>query len=189
MKRSTLVLIAVLVLSMVFAVPVFAEQTHIYGVVFVDANMNGVWDVGEMGMPNATVEFESAGGETTIELMSAPVSDELNPNDPNVCDYLNPDAPTPCPGTFGLIPAGDTAYWWKVSVKVPAGYYATTAAEQWVQPQPIGSEEVVFFGIAPTGAGGGDVLMPATGAAYELYAAGLLLVAGAGLTLKSRRRS
>ncbi len=140
-------------------------------------------------MPGVKVTLQSANGDTTVDLVSAPNPDEISDTTPNTCDYLNPSAPTPCPGTWGLIPAGETTDWWMVSIAVPAGYSVTSANPQWVQVQGEGATGVVYFGLAPVGAGGPTgVLLPATGAGYELYAAGLLLVTGLGLTLKSRLR-
>ena len=184
MKRALFPLLVVVLATLLATTPALAAQGHVYGVVFVDTNMNGVWDAGEVGLPDVPVTLESADGKTTIELMSAPAWDEIDDSMSNVCSYLDPDAPTPCPGTWGLRPAGEVGFWWQVSVSAPSGYQVTSENPQWVQVEQEGGSQVVQFGVAPIGAGG--PLMPVTGA-YELYAAGLLLVAGLGLSLKSRR--
>jgi hypothetical protein len=186
MKSKTMVLVAVLLATFLVTSPALAATGHVYGVVFVDANLNGVWDVGEVGFPDIEVTLESADGLTSVALMSAPTFDELDEELANMCSRLDPSAPTPCPGTWGLRPAGEAGFWWQVTASVPAGYFATTDNPQWVQAQGEGHEGLVFIGLAPLAAGG--PLLPATGAGHELYAAGLMLLAGLGLTLKSRIR-
>lgn len=191
MKRLGFPLLLTLVALAIAFSPALAQDTsHVYGVVFHDNNLNGVWDVGEPPAPDVTVNIESAGGEDLIALTSAGTEDELDPEEDNVCDLLDPDAPTPCAGTWGMIPAGEPGSWWQVWVEPPAGYFVTSENPQWVQSQGQEETAIVQFGLAPVGAGGpgdGEVL-PVTGAGLELYAAGMLLVTGISLTLKSRFR-
>lgn len=197
--RIWMVLAVIVAVALTAATPVLAQEeeggpTHLFGVVFFDANNNGVWDPGEAPAPNVTVMLESADGQTEIELTSAPEADELDAEEGNVCDPLASDIP--CAGTWGIVPAGGEDFWWQVTVVPPEGVTVTSENPQWVQAQTEGSEELVQFGLSPTGAGGvpaqqegEEPLLPATGGpAYELIAAGLLFVSGAGLMLKSRRR-
>lgn len=192
MKRIAVLTALVLLVTCIAATTALAAGTgHVYGVVFDDANANGAWEPTELGAPDVKVMIESSNGETLIELMSAPTADELATDSSNTCDYLNADIPTPCPGTWGLYPAGDTDSWWKVWITPPAGYSVTTANPQWVKAQGDGSETVVFFGITPGGAGGptgGEVLLPVTGTPYDLYAVTLLLLAGLGLARNVRAK-
>lgn len=200
MMRRLLAALLVVAATLAFGSVVMAQEsdgpTHLYGVVFYDANGNGVWDPGEAGAPNVQVLVRSADGQTEFELMSAPTFNELEPTEANVCSPLT--SQTPCAGTWGIVPAGEPGNWWEVSVVPPAGASVTSANPQWVEAQTEGSELIVQFGILPVGAGGpgqvapGEVvqpILPATGGPlFEVYAAGLFLLAGTGLMLKSRRK-
>jgi len=190
MKRSILALVVVVLAGLLAVTPALAQDDdgHLYGLVFFDTNLNGVWDPGERGAPDVTVNLESADGLTDVQLASAPSFNPLLPEEDNVCDYLDPDAPTPCPGTWGLRPAGEPGWWWTVSVVPPSGYVVTSQNPQMVQVTAEGETGVVHFGLAPTGAGG--PLLPETGADLGLLsAAGALMVAGLGFALKSLKRS
>ncbi len=162
MKRVLFPLLVVVLAALPATTPALAAQGHVYCVVFVDTNLNGVWDVGEVGLPDVPVTLQSANGKTTIELMSAPAWDEIDESAGNVCSYPDPDAPTPCPATWGLIPAGEVGFWWQVSVSASSGYQVTSEKHLWVQVKQEGGPQFVQFGVAPIGAGG--PLMPVTGA-------------------------
>ena len=189
MKHKSLAILAVLLLLALSTAPVFAgDEGHLYGRVFYDANLNGVWDVGEKPAPDVKVTLVSV-GDTTVTLMSAPAADEIEDDTDNVCTYQDEDIPTPCSGTWGLFPAGGSGVWWKVSITVPTGYYVTSDNPKMVQAQAIDSTEVVEFGLAPIGAGGaGGATLPVTGVSAGLIAAGALLLSGLALVGGSRFR-
>jgi hypothetical protein len=131
MKRFRLSLLVALVLTLFVVTPVFADGGHVYGVVFMDENGNGVWD-DEPGVADVAVHFVQA--DTDIVLYSA-----WNDNDDDVgpdmyCTHFRDEAfgddvthwkiPKGCNGTFGLI--GGVEGTWKVYIDVPAGYKLTT---------------------------------------------------------------
>ncbi len=197
--------IPLVVLMLVFGlvVPVAAEgDGHVFGRVFIDSNLNGTWDVGEVGFAGATIELSSGGG-TAIRLNSASNNpDGLGKND-TVCSYQDPDIPTPCKGTWGLYPAGGTGTIWKVTlIDIPAGYVLTSPNPQYKHIGPDG-DKLIEFGLAPTGSGGAAAgtgsaisapsVLPATGGvAYQLYAGSASLLLGGtalawGLHLRKRR--
>ena len=215
MLRRLLTAFLVVAVALAFTNVVLAQEdnglTHVYGIVFYDANGNGVWDPGEMGAPDVAVILTSPDGEHEIQLMSAPLLDELEEGQPVECSPFT--AITPCAGTFGLIPAGPEGSLWEVRIVPPEGATVTSPNPQFVAAQPEGSELIVQFGILPVGVGGppgidpaiaapppadpaveAPELLPETGGpAYELAAAGFFLLAGSGLAgtglvLKSRRQ-
>ena len=83
------------------------QDTHLYGSVFVDANMNGVWDVGEEGYPGVLKEWwdEDEGlmmkahigttvmlnpGDTDeIVTLTTAGSRELDEGEQDLCTYLD----------------------------------------------------------------------------------------------------
>jgi len=187
--------LAVLAAALLGTTAVLAQgdDTHIFGTVFIDTNLNGVWDVGEEGYMGEWEEYWDEDDEVFVQhYVGTPVS--LNPGDPDdiitlktagareleedeedLCTYLdwiigdddevNPAPMRPCNGTFGLRPAGPKEMIWEVTLTVPAGYMATSPNPQHVE---ITSDTpVVEFGIAPTGAGGPTAapiaLRPVTG--------------------------
>ena len=156
------------------------EESHVYGLVFMDYNLNGVWDVGEPGVAGVTVTLVS--GETEITLESAS-------GDP--CTYQDEDVPTQCAGTFGINPAGEPGTTWTVSVTAPAGHSVTSAnpQEKYIQDgvdASSGLSGVLQFGLA--GGAGGAALPGAGGVAYGLYAVAMLLVGGVSVAVGSRIR-
>jgi len=144
------------------------EGDFIPGLVFIDDNLNGVWDVGEAGYGGeliwdeknemtryvgATVTFISpAYDEYTVETMGYR---ELEGDETIICtqqdlmldkDTLNPNPVRPCLGTFGLTQAGDDVRW-EVVLTVPAGYTLTSENPQFYTS---GSGQMpVDFGITP----------------------------------------
>jgi hypothetical protein len=213
MTRRLLTALLVVAMTLAFSTVVMAQEdndlTHVYGIVFYDANGNGVWDPGEMGAPDVQVILTSPAGDE-ITLMSAPLFDELEEGEVVQCTPFSPI--TPCAGTWGLIPAGGEGAVWHVRIVPPAGATVTSPNPQVVNAQPEGSEMIVQFGILPIGVGGPPGVDPAIaappavdpavgpptvlpetgGPAYDVLAAGFLLLAGSGLTgaglaLKSRR--
>lgn len=129
MKRLLVALLVVAAFASMAVVPVQAVAGpggHIYGVVFVDGDHNGVWG-NEAGMTNVPVHFVS--GATHITLYSAWTDNRISalsgptgevPPD-QYCSHLDEahiQMQKGCNGTFGLTP---TWGWWKVYIDVPAG--------------------------------------------------------------------
>ena len=169
MKRFNLSIFTALVLTLFVVTPVFAGGGHIYGVVFLDEDGNGVWGA-EPGVADVAIHFVQ--GDTDIVLYSA-----WNDNDDTVgadlyCTHLRDEyfghsethwkIPKGCNGAAGLIGDGVES-WWKVYIEVPAGYKLTTPGsasnpyyvealdigETWV-----GGKEWIEFGLQPAAAGG-----------------------------------
>jgi hypothetical protein len=166
MVRRLLTALLVVAVALAFSSVVMAQEdndlTHIYGIVFYDANGNGVWDPGEMGAPGVPVILTSPDGELQIQLMSAPLLDELEEGQPVECSPFT--AITPCAGTWGLIPAGPEGTMWEVRIVPPAGATVTSPHPQLVAAQPDGSELIVQIGILPVGVGGPPGIDPAIAA-------------------------
>ena len=142
----------------------------IHGLVFIDDNENGVWDVGEAGYGGEMQLVEAHDGSVheeyvgaTIKLTS-PAYDEVKvksapykePDEDGkelctVQDYgdkddLNENPMRPCVGTWGITQAGDDVYW-VVDITVPDGYKLTS-----VNPQSYttgSGAPFVDFGIVP----------------------------------------
>ncbi len=137
------------------------------GLVYIDGNGNGVWDVGEAGYGGqmgydaenevdryigATVTFISpAYDEFTVESMG---HRELDEGETVICSQqdlvfdgeIMANPVRPCEGTFGLTHAGEDVRW-EVVLSVPAGYTLTTANPQYYT---TGSGQMpVDFGIVP----------------------------------------
>jgi hypothetical protein len=137
------------------------------GLVFMDDNLNGVWDVGEAGYGGellwdegneimryvgATITFISpAYDKYTVEAMGYR---ELEEGETMACAQqdlvidgeINASPVRPCSGTFGLTHAGDDVRW-EVVLTVPKGYTLTTENPQYYT---TGSGQMpVDFGIAP----------------------------------------
>lgn len=125
MKRFPSALFLALMLSLLIVPPAFAGDGHIYGVVFIDENKDGVWG-DEPGVAEVPVHFISTGGETEFVLYSA-----LNGNDglegPDMyCSHLREEhrwVPKGCNGTLGLVTIDG---WWTVYIDVPEGYALNT---------------------------------------------------------------
>lgn len=162
---------------------VFAGSNNtVNGLVFVDSNMNGVWDTGEEGYKGewveywednalveryigATVSLSPDDGVTAYTLESAGyralTEDEIADGLTDVCTYqdyttadgdINASPTRPCEGTWGFPQAGETGLVWKVWVTAPEGYVVTS---QNPQTYVAGSgADPLNFGIAPAGAGG-----------------------------------
>lgn len=172
MKRLSISLLVALALALFTVGVVSADGGHIYGVVFIDQDGNGVWGV-EPGVADVAVHFVQ--GKTHIILYSAwndnddPTGPDLycthlqdeNFGDP-VTHYKSPSGPKGCNGTFGLI-GGNLDGWWDVYIDVPAGYKLTTkgSAANPFHAQAIGvggrwtnGLEWLEFGLTPAAAGG-----------------------------------
>jgi hypothetical protein len=165
MKRFSLSLVLVLLLTMLSVVPALARggPGHIYGIVFIDNNpQDGSWG-NEAGVADVPVHFVN--GSTRITLYSA-WTDNLNtsvsasrsnfPPD-QFCTHLNEghrDYPKGCTGTFGLQPISG---WWEVYISVPAGCSYTgkmggSAANPYIVPTwGIGEEGWLEFPISCEG--------------------------------------
>jgi hypothetical protein len=134
MKYAVSILLVV-VLAAVAVLPALAQEEdmgHIYGVVFMDENMDGVWG-NEAGVANVPVTFVS--GNTQIVLRSAwtdnlvsGASDPISQHPADMaCSHLDEGhlaIPKGCNGTLGLRPVTG---WWHVYVTVPAGCVYTGA--------------------------------------------------------------
>jgi len=144
-----------------------AGTNFVPGLVFIDSNKNGAWDVGEAGYGGqmgydaanevdryigATITFVSpAYDEFTVESMG---HRELEEYETVICSQqdlvydgdIMANPVRPCEGTFGLTHAGDDVRW-EVSIAVPAGYELTSANPQYYT---TGSGQMpVDFGIVP----------------------------------------
>jgi hypothetical protein len=182
------------------------DDTWLYGLVFVDANGNGVFDVGEQGFEGATITLNPGDPDETITLQSASAR-ALEEHEKLTCtvqDYFGPDGtdddedpdvketPTrPCAGTFGIRPAGPKKMVWEVTLTPPAGYVVTSANPQYIKI--AGDTPLADFGVAPAGAGGpvaaGPVVLPVTGEALVgLLAIASLLIGGSAIALGKRSR-
>ena len=188
MKRLSLSLLMVLVLTLVAVTPVFAGGGHIYGVVFMDDNGDKVWNV-EAGVADIPVHFvqgDPIGGATEIVLYSAWTDNDGEVGPDQYCTHLQDEyfgdptthweLPKGCNGTFGLTPAVGT---WKVWIEVPAGYELTTpgskATPYMATALGIGDAGWLEFGLQKADAGGqmpdygGDQMLvnvPAVGDRY-----------------------
>jgi hypothetical protein len=141
----------------------------VYGLVFIDENENGVWDVGEAGYGGEVQLVEEDDGwmheeyvGATIKLTS-PAYDEVKvtsapykepeedkalctPQDYGETDDLNEHPLRPCAGTWGITQAGDNVYW-VVDITAPEGYRLTSPNPQYYI---TGSgDPFVDFGIVP----------------------------------------
>ena len=144
-----------------------AANGFVPGLVYIDKNENGLWDVGEAGYGGqmgydeenevdryigATVTFISpAYDEFAVESMGYR---ELEENETVICSQqdlvfdgeIMANPVRPCEGTFGLTHAGDDVRW-EVVLTVPKGYVLTSASPQYYT---TGTGQMpVDFGIAP----------------------------------------
>ena len=148
--------------------PAIVEGTgFVPGMVFIDTNLNGIWDIGEAGYGGELTwikkDNESRYVGATITLIS-PAYDEfkltsaghrtLEEGEVMPCTQqdlvyegdLNPHPVRPCVGTWGLPHAGDDIRW-EVWLTTPTGYKVTSANPQYFT---TGQNSVpVDFGIAP----------------------------------------
>jgi len=168
MKRLSLSLLVVLVLTLAVATPVFAGGGHIYGVVFMDDNQDGAWNI-EAGVADVPVHFvqgdPATGSVTEIVLYSAWTDNDGEIGPDQYCTHLQDEnfgdpithweLPKGCNGTFGLTPAVGT---WKVWIEVPAGYDLTTPGSKanpyMATSLGIGDPGWLEFGLQKAGAGG-----------------------------------
>lgn len=123
------------------------------GLVFIDDNENGVWEVNEAGYGGqmqlveeddgwmheeyvgATIKLTSPAYDE-VEVTSAPYKEPdedgnalCTPQDYGTEDDINPNPVRPCAGTWGITRAGDDVYW-VVDITVPDGYKLTSANPQ-----------------------------------------------------------
>lgn len=170
-KRVTLSGLLVLILLVIgFAVPAFAATPdNVHGLVFIDDNLNGVWDAGEAGYggeylyDNNAEEFRYVGA--TITLLSPAYDDfelesasfrELGENEEVVCsqqdtivndEFVEEEYQMrPCSGTWGL-PGTSNDIRWEVTVTAPDGYYLTSENPQYFTTGA--NNAPLDFGIAP----------------------------------------
>ena len=138
------------------------------GLVFIDTNLDGIWQPGEAGYGGELLwdeNIEMTRYMGAIVTLISPAYDEyeletvgyreLEEHETAACTQqdlvledgeINPNPVRPCSGTFGLSHAGDDVYW-VVELAAPAGYYVTSANPQFYT---TGSGQLpVDFGIAP----------------------------------------
>ena len=169
--RKSLVVLFLLIVVVALTVGVAAAKgkSDVLGLVFIDDNMNGIWDVGEAGYGGkwmyddvremeryvgATISIETPSYEV-IELESAGYRAldenekvECSCQDTLVDDELNPFPVRPCSGTWGL-PRAENESHLVITLTVPEGYVSTSE-----NPQTYFTGEdtgFVDFGIAPAG--------------------------------------
>ncbi len=169
--RKSLIMLIILLVAVAFSVGVVAAEgkTDLLGLVFIDDNMNGVWDPGEAGyggvwMYDDVREMDRYVGTTiTIEtpsyeefvFESAGYRDlredekiECSCQDTMVDDEPNPDPQRPCSGTWGW-PRVEKDTHLQITLTVPEGYVATSDTSLlYLTGEDTG---FVDFGIAPAG--------------------------------------
>jgi hypothetical protein len=142
----------------------------VHGLVYLDENENGVWDVGETGYGGSMqmveeddgwMHEEFVGAELLlispaydeVEITSAPYK-EPDEDDKALCtpqdfgedDALNEHPMRPCMGTWGITQAGNHVTW-EIRLTVPEGYKLTSPNPQYYT---TGSgDPFVDFGIVP----------------------------------------
>ncbi len=145
--------LAIVVLVMVLPAAALGEKDFIGGLVYIDTNLNGKWDVGEPGYGGyegaikevdgwvnryigTTVTFTGIGSgpKDPLVLESAPYREPekhekegltCTPQDFKQALDENREAVRPCEGTFGMISYADDVTW-EVSIEVPEGYELTS---------------------------------------------------------------
>lgn len=167
-RKSLVLVVILLVVTALTAGIVAAEgKTEVLGLVFIDDNMNGVWDPGEAGYGGewkyddvremeryvgATVSIETPSYEV-IDLETAGYralrEDEkvsCSVQDTLVDDELNPLPVRPCSGTWGL-PRVEKDSYLTITLTPPDGYVVTSENPQlYLTGKDTG---FVDFGIAP----------------------------------------
>jgi len=167
--RKSLAILFLLLVVVAFTVGVVsaAGKSDVLGLVFIDDNMNGVWDVGEAGyggewMYDDVSEMERyVGTAISIETPSYEVITlesagyraldenekvECSCQDTIVDDEYNVAQARPCSGTWGL-PRAENDSRLVITVTVPEGYVLTSENPQvFVTGEDTG---FVDFGIAP----------------------------------------
>lgn len=165
-KRNVLTGIGItaIVIAMALAVgfaPALAQtDSRIGGILYSDANDNGVRDEGEVGVVNAEVKLATAGTEQTVT--------------------------TAADGTFSATVAPGT--WTITVVSVPAGYFEVENASTEVVVTAGGAVNNVEFAVVPTGEVLPDSGGPVSGTVI-VGALLALLVLGIVLVIVGRRQS
>ena len=146
-KKWTALAAIVLLVLVISTATVTATRYDIQGLVYIDENLNGVWDVGEPGFDGVYqwVEDEEVsryvGATVTVitpaydeyEVETAPYR-ELEDHETVACarqdtvvdGELNPNPVRPCSGTWGLPVWADDVRM-EVHLTPPEGYYVTSA--------------------------------------------------------------
>ena len=168
-KNLSVLLMSFGLLALIVVVPALAAAPdNVYGLVFVDSDEDGVWDVGEAGYDGELTWLEdeevwrNVGATITIitpaydeyELTSAGARDADYDGETALCSYqdtvvddeLNESPIRPCSGTWGL-PGVTEDVRYEVWLTAPDGYYVTSENPQYFT---TGSgQESLDFGIAP----------------------------------------
>lgn len=152
MKKWSAFALAIVTLFVVVATNVTATRYDVQGLVFIDDNLNGVWDVGEAGYDGEWqwVEDEEVsrytGATVTIitpaydefEVETAPFR-EPEEDEETVCtpqdlvlddDEINPNPVRPCSGAWGLPLSADETYL-EIWLTAPEGYVVTSPNPQY----------------------------------------------------------
>lgn len=170
-KRLSIVLMGLVLLvagvAMTTETAAADSKIDIQGLVYIDDNLNGVWDVGEEGYGGDWQWVESeevnryvgatltvttpAYDEFTVE--SSPYR-EAGEDEVSMCTYqdllvddeINPNPVRPCFGTWGF-PRLPIDMWVTVELTAPEGYYITSDSTQTIL---TGTDTGwIDFGIAP----------------------------------------
>jgi hypothetical protein len=148
-----LLTVTLLLLVLVAPSAALVDRDFISGLVYIDANENGEWDVGEQGYggvygvakegkdwvwryrgTDVTFTSIASGPEDPYIVESAPFREmEKGEENGNTCtrqDYEDSldegfTAARPCEGTFGMISWADDVTW-EVTIDVPEGYELTS---------------------------------------------------------------
>ena len=169
MKRFHVSILLALLITMLTVAPTLAAggTGHIYAVVFMDNDENGVWG-NEPGIADVGVKFSTSGTDITLrsawtDNLSSPLSGPSSDFAPDqYCSHLSENdisVPRGCNGTLGLLPISG---WWDVSVIVPAGCRLTTPGSYKVPTLGIGEKwndgsQYLQFGLVCDGGPGAPV--------------------------------
>jgi len=170
-KRLSIVLMGLVLLvagiAMTTETAAAESKVDIQGLVYIDENLNGVWDVGEEGYGG---EWQWVASEEVWRYVGAtitittPAYDEFtteskgfrepNEDEVDVCtrqdllvdDEINPNPVRPCSGTWGF-PRLTTDTWLTIELTAPEGYTITSDSTQVIL---TGTDTGwIDFGIAP----------------------------------------
>lgn len=168
-SRKWLAVVVILLLVAILSAGAVAaeEKSDVIGLVFIDDNLNGVWDVGEAGYGGEWQYDEEQEVERYVGAIVTVITPSYEEFDIETAAYrepeegqtvvcslqdtlvdgeLNPNPVRPCSGTWGLNRVVNDTFL-TISVVAPEGYYVTSENPQiYLTGKDTG---FVDFGIAP----------------------------------------